>query len=122
MRFLRSLALAALAAAALATPADAQAIGGNFSISATTTSANVQLTGAPSSYPFVMLQYGVGASTNEIFYKFGVDNTVTATNTSPALPANGVCLNIGPNTWVAALAGTATGTLRITQLSVCPSK
>ena len=99
--------------------AAAQSIGGNVSIAATTSSANVQLPANTVTYPFVFLAPAVGA-TVELFYALGTSNAVTASNTSPALPAAGICLAVGPNSWVAGIAGSGTGTLRITQMSTCP--
>lgn len=113
---------AAAVALALFAPAGAQTIGGNASIAATTSSGNVALPASNTSYPYVLLEYGLTTTTNELFYKLGLDNTVAATTSSPALPANGVCLNVGPNQWIAAIAGASTGTLRITQLNLCPPK
>lgn len=119
MTRLPSIALAALLAIA-PLPALAQAIGGNASISVTGTSGRVALPSAnKAQYPFVFLVPGVGAGTQEIFYKFG-DVTVVATTGSPALPANGICVNVGPGTYIAAITATSTATLRITQLSTCP--
>lgn len=109
----------------------AQTIGGNVSLAVTGTSGNIQLpksTNGANSYGYALLEYG-GATTNEIFYALGVDNTVTAvapslptTQGSPALPANGVCIALGPNNWIAAITSTSTATLRVTQLNLCPPK
>lgn len=100
-------------------PAAAQSIGGNASIAVTGSTARVQLPATLSSYPFALLEYGVGAASQEIFYKLG-GSTVNAATTDNALPANGICVNVGPNGYVAAITATSTGTLRITQMSVCP--
>jgi hypothetical protein len=111
----------------LASPAAAQSIGGNASIAVTSTTGNVQMPADLQKYPFALLEYGVGASSQEVFYKLGVDNTVAAVATSgatqsPALPAAGICVVLGPNGWIAAITATSTATLRITQLSVCPPR
>lgn len=111
-----------------AAPAAAQVVGSNASIAATSTSANVQVpASAGPAAPFVLLEYGVGASAQEIFYALGIDNTVAAVaasgaTQSPALPAAGVCLALGPNSWIAAITATATATLRITRMTVCPPR
>lgn len=101
--------------------AHAQAIGGNASIDVTTSTANIALPADTTQYPSVLLAPATG-STDEIFYKFGVDDTVAATTSSPALPANGICFQGfgSSNKFVAAIAGTGTPTLRITQFNGCP--
>lgn len=99
-------------------PAFAQSIGGNASISVTGSSSNVALPASVQAYPSVLLAPAIGA-TQEIFYLLG-GSSVAATTTSPALPAAGICINVGPNGYVAAITSTSTATLRITQLSTCP--
>jgi hypothetical protein len=108
----------------------AQSIGGNVSLAVTTSSANIQFpvaTNGPGSFGYALLEYGLGSS-GEIFYALGNSNAVAAvapnlptTQGSPALPANGVCIALGPNNWIAAI-GAATSTLRVTQVNVCPTK
>ena len=112
--------------------AHAQTIGGNASIVAGSTSANIELpqpTNGPAGYPALLLEYAVGASSEEIFYQIGTTSSVAAivpslpgTPGSPALSANGVCVNPGPNNWLAAITATGNATLRATQLSVCPPR
>lgn len=99
-------------------PASAQRIGGSASISVTGTSSNVAFPANTQIYPFVFLAPAIG-STQEIFYITG-NSMVTATTSSPALPANGICINVGPDTNVAAITSTSTATLRITQVTTCP--
>jgi len=98
--------------------AGAQSVGGNASIAVGASSANVQLPASTITNPYVFLAPAVG-TTSEIFYALGTSNSVVAVNTGPALPAAGLCLAVGPNTWVAAI-GTAGANLRITQISTCP--
>ena len=126
-KLLAGAAVAALMAGA--SPAKAQTVGGNVSLAVTTTTANIKLpaaTNGPGGYGYALLSYGLGA-TGEIFYAIGTANTVAAvapslptTQGSPALPANGICIALGPNNWIAAI-GAATSTLRVTQLNICPS-
>ncbi len=125
-------ALALAAALILPGAVLAQSIGGNASIAVTGTTGNVQLpepTNGPSGFPALLLEYGVGGASEEIFYQLGATDAVAAvvpslpaTPGSPALPANGICINPGPNIWVAAITATSTATLRMTQLSVCPPR
>jgi hypothetical protein len=99
----------------------AQSIGGNASLSVTASSSNVQLTANVVNYPALLIDYNSAAPTVEVFYALGTSNTVAATTSSPALPPGGICINGGPNTWVAAIGSAAGPTVvRITQLSVCP--
>ena len=105
------------------TAASAQSIGGNASISATGTSSAAQLPANVQPYPFVLIAPAAGVST-EVFYALG-GSSVAAIATpgatqSPALPPNGICLNVGPNTYVAAITGGTAASVRITQLTVCP--
>ena len=100
------------------TTASAQSIGGNASISATSTSSRIQLPANTIPYPDIVIAPAAGVTT-EIFYALGNSSVVATLNTSPALPSAGICINVGPNTFVAAIAATA-ASVRITQLSVCP--
>jgi hypothetical protein len=100
------------------TAASAQSIGGNASISATSTSSRVALPANTQPYPFVVIAPASAGVTAEVFYALG-GASVVATLTSPALPAGGICLNVGPNTNIAAITS-GTASVRITQLSVCP--
>lgn len=120
---------ALIAAAFAAIAASAQTVGGNASIAVTGMSSNVELpqpSNGPTGFPALRIEYALGA-TQEVFYQLGSVNTVTAvvpslpsTQGSPALPANGVCLFIGPNNWLAAITATSTATIRLTQLTTCP--
>jgi hypothetical protein len=105
------------------TAASAQSIGGNASISATGTSSSVQLPASTPSYPAVIIAPASGVST-EIFYALGGSSAVAVATAgatqSPALPPNGICVNVGPNTYVAAITGGTAASVRITQLTVCP--
>jgi len=109
--------VAALLALAPADRAAAQAIGGNASLSVTSSSARVQLPANTQNYPSLMI-VPAPSSTGEAFYLLG-DVTATALTTSPALPPGGVCVNIGPSTYLAAITATGTATLRLTQLNTC---
>ena len=111
--------LSALFLISTITAASAQSIGGNASISATSTSSRVALPASALSFPFVVIAPASVGVTTEIFYALGGASVVAVANTSPALPAAGICLNVGPNTNIAAIAATA-ASVRITQLSVCP--
>ena len=105
---------------ALASPALAQSIGGNASLSVTTATANVVLPAASASYPALLISPAPGA-TGEVFYDLGVNNTVAATTASPALPPGGLCFaSVGNNTYLAAITASGAATLRLTQLSQCP--
>jgi|SRR5271170_4544222 hypothetical protein len=99
------------------TAADAQSIGGNASISATATSSRVQLPANTQSFPDAIIAPAAGVTT-EIFYALGSSSVVAAETTSPALPPGGICVNVGPNTFIAAIAATAAA-VRITQLNTC---
>lgn len=98
-------------------PAMAQGVGGNISLTATTSSARVAFPADRSRFPAVVLAPAFGAA-QEIFYRLG-DGTVVAATTSAALPSGGICLNVGPNADVAAITSTGTAVMRITQLSSC---
>ena len=112
--------VAALVAFALAPfSAHAQFVGGNATLSATTVSSNVALPANTETYPYAMIVPAEGSS-NEVFYKLGMTSAITAATTSPALPSGGVCVNVGPNGYVAAITGTSTATVRISQVTLCP--
>ena len=98
--------------------ASAQAIGGSASISVTSAGESVALPVSVTAFPAAMLVPAYGTN-QEIFYALG-GSSVAATTSSAALPPNGICLNVGPNTYVAAITSTSTATLRITQLTQCP--
>jgi hypothetical protein len=101
----------------------AQSIGGNVSLTAGVASSNVQLPANIANYPTVLITYSQAAavvSTTEVFFALGTTNAVAATLASPALPPGGICVNVGPNTWIAAIANAATAAIRITQSSICP--
>lgn len=110
----------------------AQSVAGNASLSVGSSSSNIQLpqsTNPNGGYPALLLEYGVGASSQEIFYQLGTSNSVAAvlpslptTQGSPALPANGICVNPGPNNWLAAISVSGSPILRATQLSACPPR
>lgn len=121
MKHFPTLSIGILATAIAAAPAVAQNIGGNASLSVTTASSNVAIPSTnKTQYPSVILAPSPG-TTAEIFYNFGTTSSVAATTSSPALPAGGICVNIGPATYVAAITATGSGTLRITQISGCTS-
>lgn len=124
------LSAAVLCAVLSASAACAQSVGGNVSIAASGSSANIQLPKAVNpnlqgSFPALLLVPAQGANA-EIFYKLGTSNAVVAvapslpgTQGSPAVPSNGTCVMAGPNTWIAAVSS-GSATLRITQMSQCP--
>ena len=118
MNLVHRLLLAAFVVLGLAGSSVAQTIGGNASLSVTTSTSRVALPAVVGNYPAVLIQPVVG-TTVEVFFKLG-DVTVTATTSSPTLPSGGVCLNVGPATYVAAITGASTATVRITQLTQCP--
>ena len=98
----------------------AQSIGGNASLSVTTTTSNVALPVSGASYPALMIVPAIGTST-EVFYTVGNANTLAALTTSPSLPSGGICFpSVGPNTYVAAITATGSATLRLTQMTQCP--
>lgn len=116
MKFLSNTMLAALLG--LSQHANAQAIGGNASLSVSSVSANVILPSTNTAqFPSVILA-PAPSSSQEIFYNFGTA-AVAATTSSPALPSGGICINIGPATYVAGITATGTATLRVTQVSGC---
>ena len=97
----------------------AQAIGGNASLNAGTTSSAVALPSTDrNTYPAALIAPAPGVTT-EAFYKLG-SSSVEAALTSPALPAGGICVALGPATHMAAITATSTAQLRITQLTQCP--
>jgi hypothetical protein len=114
---------AALAAALAIAPAAAlaQAIGGSASITVTPTTGNVQFPASITSYPNVQLTYPPGAAGTEVFFALG-GASVTATTSSPSLPGTGICLNVGPNGYVAAITAAGQATVRIKQLAYCPAR
>lgn len=101
------------------TAASAQAIGGNASISANGTSANVALPANTQPYPAVIIAPAAGVTT-EIFYALGNASVEAIATQSPSLPPNGICLNVGSNNYVAAITGGTAASVRITQMSACP--
>lgn len=115
MRLLRT---SLLMLALLAGPVAAQTVTGNASLSVTGSSSNVAIPG--STGPYVSIR-PAPASTQEVFYALGTDNTVAATTSSAGLPSGGTCLAVGPNTYVAAITATSTATLRITRMTLCPN-
>lgn len=105
---------------ALVGSAHAQFASGNANLSVTTSSANVALPTLTSSAQSLLIVPVSGSS--EVFYNFGVDNTVTAATTGKALPNGGICLAPGQsNKFIAGITATGTATLRITQVSTCPA-
>ena len=101
--------------------ADAQAIGGNVSLSVSQTSARAQLPAAVASYPAVLITPAFGNG-YQVFYALG-GSSVTATTSSPALPLGGICFNnVGAsNTYLAGItANGGSGTIYLTQLATCP--
>ena len=112
--------VATLVALALAPfSAHAQFVGGNATLSAGTVSSNVALPANTVTYPYVLIVPAEGSS-NEVFYKLGLSSSVVATTSGPALPAGGVCINSGPNTYLAGITGSSTTTVRVTQVTLCP--
>ncbi len=98
--------------------AEAQVVGGAASLSVSAISARVALPSTSTQYPSVLIAPPAGQN-QEIFYKFG-DVSVSATTSDAAMPAGGICLNRGPNTYLAAITVGGTAALRITQLTTCP--
>src|SRR5271163_2393584 len=113
--------ISALFLALSITAASAQSIGGNASISATSTSSRVALLANTQNYSSAIIAPAFGV-TAEIFYALGGSSVVAISTAgatqSPALPPGGICLNVGPNTFVAAISATAAA-VRITQLNTC---
>jgi hypothetical protein len=117
---MRRVLFALLAILCLQVDALAQSIGGNASLSVTTTTSNVALPVSGASYPALMIVPAIGTST-EVFYTVGNANTLAALTTSPSLPSGGICFpSVGPNTYVAAITATGSATLRLTQMTQCP--
>lgn len=111
--------LALLCVLAFSAPAAAQSIGGAASLSVTSITGSVQLPASTSTYPFAMITFPPGAAGTEVFYALG-GSSVAATTSSPSLPAGGLCINVGPNGYLAAITAASTATLRITQFAACP--
>lgn len=107
-----------IAALLFALPAEAQTIGGNASLAAGTTQVEAALPASITTYPALLIEYAPPATT-ETFFKLGTTNAVAATLTSPTIPVNGICLNIGPNSFISVIS-TATQNIRITQFASCP--
>ena len=73
------------------------------------------------SSPFRWVQIVPVGAAGEVFYALGTSPAAAvATSASPALPPGGICLNVGLNNYIAAIAAAGTATLRITQLDSCP--
>lgn len=103
-------------------PAGAQAIGGNASLSVTSSSARVAFPSTSTAYRSAIIAPALGTSV-EVFYALG-ESSVTAIATpgatqSPALPPGGICLALGAATNLAAITATGSATLRITQVNSC---
>jgi hypothetical protein len=116
---MKSYLLAALLSA-LAAPCLAQSMGGNASLTAAVSSSRVALPAPVASYPALLIQPATGA-TVEAFYALG-GPSVAATLASPAVPSNGVCVAVGPNTYLAGITASSTSILRLTQLTSCPPR
>ena len=96
----------------------AQSIGGNASLSVSGSTSNVAFPVLPvGQFSSAIIAPAFG-TTVEIFYKLG-NGSVTAATTSASLPSGGICVNIGPNTNVAAITGGSSANLRITQITSC---
>ncbi len=95
----------------------AQSVVGNASLSVTGTSARVALPAGSVNSPYVMIR---PTTAQEVFYLLG-DVTAVALTSSPALPSGGICLNVGPGTYLAAITSTSTNVLRITRMTMCPN-
>lgn len=101
------------------TPPPISTKGGNASLSATGASSNVALPSSTLTFPVVQL---VNVGTTEIFYNLGVGAGTAATTASASLPPNGsIALFAGANTFVAAITGGGTSTVRVTQWNGAPS-
>lgn len=111
--------LAAALALALAAPATAQSVVGNASLGVSALSARVALPAGSSSSPYLMIRPTSSGSNSEVFYQLGT-SAVAAVTSGPALPPSGICLNVGPNTHLAAITAAGTAGLRLTRLTLCP--
>jgi opacity protein-like surface antigen len=111
--------LAAALAIALVAPASAQSVVGNASLGVSGSSARVALPAGSTSSPYLMVRPTSSGSNSEVFYQLGT-SAVAAATTGPALPSNGICLNVGPNTHLAAITASGTAGLRLTRLTLCP--
>lgn len=106
----------ALVMAALA-PAPAQTVSGNASLGVSSSSARVAL--PATSAPYVMIRQISSGGTSEVFYQLG-SSAVAALTTNAALPPGGICLNVGPNTHLAAITAAGSTGLRLTRMTLCP--
>jgi hypothetical protein len=118
MRHFARMAVLLAAIFASSAPALAQSVGGAAAISATTTSASVAIPASKTTFPVLLLTPAQGNAVG-LYYALG-SSSVVATTSSPALPIGGICVAAGPNTYVAAITGSSTATLNITQMSQCP--
>ena len=119
---MKKLTPAALLLAALLfhSPAEAQSIGGNASLTAGTTSSQVALpTSTSLAFQSLLIVPAPGAA-SEVFYQFGTDSSVEATDSSPALPPGGMCVNsVGNAKNLAAKTDSGSVTLRLTLVPTC---
>jgi hypothetical protein len=111
------LALLIAATISHAAPADAQSLGGNVALSASSVSSRVQLPASLTAYPYVLIAPAASA-TAEVYYALG-NSSVVATTSSASLPSGGICLNFGPNSYIAGITASGTSSVNITQLSTC---
>lgn len=112
--------LALLSLSLPSAPANAQAKGGNASVTSTSpTAANVNLTVSLQNFPSALIIPDPSV-TAPVYWEIGSTNAVAATAGSAVLPQGGICINVGPNGWLSVLASTGSAKVNITQLTTCP--
>jgi hypothetical protein len=103
-------------------PLAAQTIGGNATLSISTITTQVALPAPAATYPALMISEAIGDN-EEVFFALGTSGSVTASNTSTALPSTGLCIQIGANiTNIAAVGSNGTGHVYVSQWTRCPVK
>lgn len=123
---IRLLVFAFLWLAALPVAAEAQNFGAlNTTVSAVSTgSTSAQLAYTQSKYPSAIIMPAPGTSV-EIFFALGGSSVAAAVPSPPStpgsvsLPSGGICVDIGPATYVAAITASGSATVRVLAVSGC---
>lgn len=93
-------------------------VGGAASLAVSSVSANVAFPVSTSSFPAALL---TNDGSTELFYNIGAAGVTASTSNAALLAGNQICVAIGAATNVAGVTAASTTTLRVTQLTACPT-